>query len=164
LPRTSVKAILLYWGPALVMLLCIAMESTDMLSAGHTGGMILPLLQKLFPNASLDSLEIVHAGIRKLGHVVGYGLLSLSLFRAWAGTRAMQQGDHLRWQMQFSLFAILGTASVAIADELHQMTIPSRGGSVHDMVLDTSAAILAQLIIAYFLTHRAGTPTSASAE
>jgi VanZ family protein len=164
LPRISIKAILSYWGPAIVMLLCIAFESNDMLSAGHTGGMILPFLQKLFPSASLESLELVHQALRKTGHIVGYGLLSLSLFRAWAGTRAMLEGDRLRWQMQYSIFAVLGTAAVAIADELHQMTIPSRGGSIHDMVLDTAAAILAQFLIAHFLGQRTRATNSASAD
>jgi len=144
----------------------IAVESTDMFSAVHTGSMLLALLRWIgIPYAHLD--EINHL-LRKTGHCVGYGFLSFLIFRAFRGTyRFFAQGYEgwissrvtpgvsnnifsILWQPYWAVGAILGTAIVATADELHQMRIPSRTGTWADVVLDTSAALVTQILI-YFI-------------
>jgi VanZ family protein len=42
---------------------------------------------------------------------------------------------------------VLGTSIVASLDEWHQSYLPSRTGTVHDVVLDTCAGIAAQFLI-----------------
>jgi VanZ family protein len=137
------------------MLACISVESTDLMSAQHTHGWIYFLLQKYFPHVSPWQLWDVNLMIRKTGHVVGYGLLSATLYRALRGTFERP----VKWQGRFAFLAILATAFVASADEIHQMSLPSRTGTWHDIVLDTSAAILTQILIYFYLTRtRAKTP------
>ena len=46
------------------------------------------------------------------------------------------------------------TAVVASLDEWHQTFIPSRTGTIHDVILDTSAAIAAQLLVYSFVRLR----------
>ena len=91
------------------------------------------------------SFAVWHFYIRKSGHVVGYGTLSILLFRAWRAT--LPAPNHLRWTMRWANIAILGTALVASLDEWHQSFIPSRTGRWQDVVLDTCAGIAAQVLL-----------------
>jgi VanZ family protein len=147
------------------MLLVIGIESTDLLSASHTGGIILPILLRLFPDASLHTLQSVHVILRKIGHVFGYALLSWFLFRGWWGTAAESAAlpEPGPWRMRFATLGFLGASLVAISDEIHQMTIPSRGGSVHDILLDASAALATQILL-FFLIQRRNAAATVRAE
>jgi VanZ family protein len=132
------------WIAAVLWLIVIAIESSALLSAHNTGRILYPLLHFLF---GLDRTRFGywHFYLRKSGHVVGYGTLSILLFRAWRAT--LPTPNHLQWTMRWANIAILGTALVASLDEWHQTFIPSRTGSVHDVILDTSAAIAAQVLV-----------------
>jgi len=132
------------WIAAILWLILIAIESTAMLSAHNTSRILYPLLHYLF---GLDWMrfEHWHFYIRKGGHVVGYAILSILLFRAWRAT--LPAMDDTNWTMRWATIALLGTALVASLDEWHQSFIPSRTGRWQDVVLDTCAGILAQLLI-----------------
>jgi VanZ family protein len=95
--------------------------------------------------------ERVHFFIRKGGHVVGYAILSILLFRAWRAT--LPAMSDVKWTLRWSTIAILGTAFVASLDEWHQSFIPSRTGRWQDVVLDTCAGIAAQLLILLWLKN-----------
>jgi VanZ family protein len=132
------------WIAAILWLIVIAIESTAMLSAHNTSRILYPLLHFLF---GLDSerFHVWHFYIRKSGHVIGYGTLSILLFRAWRAT--LPSPNHVNWTFRWANIAILGTALVASLDEWHQTFIPSRTGTVHDVVLDTCAGIAAQVLV-----------------
>ena len=66
-------------------------------------------------------------------------LLSILLFRAWRET--LPAMGNPRWTFRWAKIAVLGTALVASLDEWHQSFIPSRTGTVRDVLLDTCAAI-----------------------
>ena len=144
------------WLPALVWLGLIAVESTGTFSAQNTGRILYPLLHALF-GLELAHFHTWHFFLRKSGHVIGYGILSLLLFRAWRATVRVK-GD-LRWAWVWCLDAILMTSLVASLDEWHQSFLPSRTGSVQDVLLDTTAALLAQgLLFAWLRGWRSGVP------
>src|ERR1022692_1309427 len=132
------------WIAAILWLIVIAIESSALLSASNTSRILYPLLHFLF---GLDWLrfEPWHFYIRKGGHVVGYGILSILLFRAWRAT--LPAMSDAKWAPRWAIIAILGTALVASLDEWHQSFIPSRTGAVRDVVLDTCAGIGAQMFI-----------------
>jgi VanZ family protein len=132
------------WIAAILWLVVIAIESSALLSAHNTGRILYPLLHFLF-GVDRTHFGYWHFYIRKTGHVVGYGTLSILLFRAWRAT--LPAPNHLRWTMRWANIAILGTALVASLDEWHQTFIPSRTGSLRDVILDTSAAIAAQVLV-----------------
>jgi VanZ family protein len=132
------------WIAAILWLIVIAIESTDWLSAHHTSRILYPLFHFLF-GLDPDRFETWHFFIRKGGHVFGYGLLSILLFRAWRETLPLPTGA--RWSWRWASIAVLGTALVASLDEWHQSYIPSRTGTVRDVVLDTCAGIAAQILL-----------------
>jgi VanZ family protein len=91
-----------------------------------------------------------HFFIRKGGHVFGYGLLCILLFRAFRET--LPAVNRAGWTLRWASLAVLGTAVVAGLDEWHQSYIPSRTGTPKDVLLDTCAAIAAQVLLAIFYT------------
>lgn len=132
------------WIAAVLWLILIAIESSALLSARYTSRILYPVLHFLF-GMDWDRFEIWHYFIRKSGHVVGYGILSTLLFRAWRAT--LPAMSDVKWTPRWATIAILGTALVASLDEWHQSFIPTRTGAVSDVVLDTCAGIGAQLMI-----------------
>jgi VanZ family protein len=136
--------ILKAWIAAVLWLIVIAIESTAYLSAENTGRILYPLFHLLF-GLDYASFEPWHVFIRKSGHVFGYGLLSILLFRAWRETLPAVDSD--KWDLRWAALAVLGTAIVASLDEWHQTFIPSRTGRWQDVVLDTSAGIAAQILL-----------------
>ena len=132
------------WIAAILWMIVIAIESTTWLSAHNTSRILYPLLHYLF-GIDYSSFAPLHFYMRKAGHVFGYGLLSVLLFRAWRET--FPDPNHSRWTLRWAGFAVIGTAIVASLDEWHQSFLPSRTGTVQDVVLDTCAAIAAQILI-----------------
>jgi VanZ family protein len=132
------------WVAAILWLIVIAIESTSYLSAHNTSRFLYPILHYLF-GLDWERFEIWHFYIRKGGHVFGYGLLSILLFRAWRETLPTTSGA--KWSLRWANIAVLGTAVVASLDEWHQSFIPSRTGRWQDVVLDTCAGIGAQILV-----------------
>ncbi|HEY1658097.1 MAG TPA: VanZ family protein [Candidatus Sulfotelmatobacter sp.] len=141
---TKQKELLKAWVAAVLWLIVIAIESTAWLSAHNTSRILYPLLHFLF-GLDLAHFEVWHFYIRKSGHVVGYAILSILLFRAWRET--LPRIDHAQWTLRWTSIAVLGTALVASLDEWHQSFIPSRTGRWQDVVLDTCAGIAAQIVL-----------------
>ena len=137
------------WIFLFLWLIVITVESTSYLSSHNTGRFLYPLLHSLF-GVDYASFEPLHFFLRKGGHVFGYGLLSILLFRAWRETLPANSGA--RWTFRWAAIAVLGTFLVASLDEWHQSYLPTRTGTVRDVILDTCAGIAAQLAI--FLAHR----------
>lgn len=140
------KHILKLWTVAGLWLAVIAIESTTYLSSEYTGRFLYPILHFLL-GLDWKRFLVWHHYIRKCGHFVGYFVLSLLLFRAWKATLRLPAVWALRW----SGIAFLMSAVVASMDEWHQTYIPSRTGAISDVMLDSSAALTAQIVIFLFL-------------
>ena len=147
------------WIPALVWLGLIVIESTASLSSENTGKILYPLLHFLF---GIDPIRFLtwHVVIRKMGHVVGYAVLSLLLFRAWRATISVP--GHPRWSIAWAWVALAMTTLVASLDEWHQSFLPSRTGNVRDVLLDTAAGLGAQIVLFFWMGRgqRAEPPAS----
>ena len=128
----------------MLWLIVIAIESTQYLSAHNTSRFLFPILHYLF-GFTRQQFEPVHFYMRKGGHVFGYGLLSILLFRAWRETLPVLGNP--KWTLRWASIAVLGTALVASLDEWHQSFIPSRTGTPRDVLLDTCAGIAAQILV-----------------
>jgi VanZ family protein len=123
-------------------------------SAGQTSRIIGPLLRWLFPHLDPATLYAAHGLVRKGAHVTEYAVLGLLAFRA------------LRLSLAISLprTALLGIAlvlAVAATDELRQSFLPSRTGSLVDVMIDLSGGALGVCLIV--AAHRAagiGPPAS----
>ncbi len=145
------KQLLKTWIAALLWMLLIAIESTDMFSAEHTSRLLYPLLHFLM-GMDLARFAVVHHYIRKVGHFVGYFTLSFFLFRAWRATLHLPWAP--RWALRWAAIAFTMSAMVASLDEWHQSFIPSRTGVFSDVVLDSCAALTAQVLIFVFLNWK----------
>lgn len=132
------------WIAAILWLIVIAIESTSYLSSENTSRILYPLLHFLF-GMNTERFEFWHFYIRKGGHVIGYGTLSILLFRALRATTHLRTTS--RWTFRWAAFAVLGTAVVASLDEWHQSFIPTRTGTPRDVALDTCAGIVAQVLL-----------------
>ena len=137
------------WWPAIVWIGLIAFESTGFFSSQNTSSALYTLLTRLFGQISFYKFLVFHHYLRKTGHVVGYGMLSLLLLRGW---RATLEQDHSQLG-RTALLSWLGTVFVATMDEWHQRFIPSRTGTVRDAVLDSVAGVVI-LLVAYFWLRR----------
>jgi VanZ family protein len=129
------------WLPVGLWLIVIMVNSTDMMSAEHTGTILQAILTPLFGEVPPRRFDLIHFVIRKSGHLFEYAMLSLLLFR---GLRLTFLGPARRW----AGIAIAFTATVAWADEFHQSFVPSRGGGdIKDVMLDTTGAILMMMLV-----------------
>lgn len=140
-----------HWLPLLAMLTLIKLESTDLMSGAHTASHLRQLLLWAGVPMGRGQLDLLNEVIRKSGHILGYGLLCFCWLMLLRGAYWLQHD--LRsvkstikvwrfwWRAEWAGLAVLFTFLVAAADELHQMSIPSRTGCWSDVALDTSAAV-----------------------
>jgi VanZ family protein len=145
------KQLVKTWVAALLWIGLIAIESTDWLSAEHTSRILYPLLHFLI-GMDPAAFEVVHHYIRKCGHFVGYFTLSFFLFRAWRATLRLPWAP--RWALRWAAIAFFMSALVASLDEWHQTFIPSRTGTISDVMLDSIAALTAQVLIFLYLSWK----------
>ncbi len=131
------------WLPSAIWLAVIIVESTNIGSAEHTGRILYPIFHFLF-GTDAGRFATWHMLLRKTGHFVGYFILSVLLFRSW---RATFPRLSTRWCLQWATVALLTTALVATLDEWHQTFLPSRTGTVRDVILDSTAALIAQIAL-----------------
>ena len=144
---SSAKRIVKVWLPSAFWVGVIALESTNLGSAEHTGWILYPVLHFLF-RVSHAQFADWHMVLRKTGHVIGYSILSLLLFRSW---RATFPRLSTRWCLQWAVLAQLSASMVATLDEWHQSFLPSRTGTYKDVILDSAAAAAVQVLLFLFL-------------
>jgi VanZ family protein len=135
------------WVPAALSVLMIALESTATMSADNTSHWLYPLWVWLFGAISPAHWDEVHHLIRKTGHFVGYGLVSLAFFYSWRQTLHRMAVQHWTLWRRASVLAVLCTLMIASLDEYHQRFIPSRTSSVFDVGIDLCGAIVFQLVL-----------------
>ena len=113
-----------YWIASAVWAAFISVLSTDSFSSEHTSRIVLPALRWLFPHASADVLEIMHAVIRKTAHLTEYFILSTLLFLAQRGD---SRGWKLRWAIWLSLYAQVTLRSMSSTNRSSPAVRPRRG-------------------------------------
>jgi VanZ family protein len=137
----------------------IFMNSTDAMSSAHTSRFFEPLLHWLFPSLSPDAIDTIHLCIRKSAHLFEYGMLAFLLWLAISEKKRNPKAVDWRRAGLAQLFATFYGAT----DEFHQIFVPSRGASVHDVMIDASGAAVTLAVIV-FVRWRKGCGTSGTAE
>jgi len=128
------------WLPAIAWACLISFLSTDVFSSEHTSLFIIPVLHWLIPHASAETLELIHAIIRKMAHLTEYFIFSIFLVRGLRGKDRM-------WKLRWAIWAVVLAAGYESFDEFHQSFVPSRTASPWDALLDTAGASVAQVVL-----------------
>lgn len=134
--------------PAIVWAGIIALFSTHWFTDANTGRIIFPLLHFLFPHRSFRFYLRADHLIRKGAHVTEYFIFSLILLHTIRGERT-------GWRLAWALIAVLIVFAYACTDELHQSFVPGRGVEFDDVLLDTAAGAVAQIVAAAWIALRA---------
>jgi VanZ family protein len=135
------------WVPAALAVLMIMGESTATMSAANTSRWLLPIWVHLFGPISGAHWAVIHHLLRKTGHLVGYGVVSLCFFHGWRRTLHAAEGQMPQMWRKAALLALACTLIVASADEYHQSFLPGRTSSPVDVGIDMCGGMLAQLLI-----------------
>ena len=135
-----------------------------MASSRNTDGLLYKVISTVAPRIDPAFVELLNEILRKTGHFLGYGILSVLVFFALKNTnrdrlrRLLQRpwGIYLRdlWRLEWSFIAVMSALGMATYDEIHQTFIPSRTGRWQDVVLDSCGGLVVQVII-YFLSAHA---------
>jgi VanZ family protein len=86
----------------------------------------------------------VQLAVRKGAHVSEYALLAVLLYRAVHRTRRKVQAG---WSPACAGWAFVLALVYAASDEWHQSFVPSRDGTLHDVIIDASGAGLGLLLL-----------------
>src|SRR4051812_16161526 len=133
--------------PAAAWTLVTVAASGDLLSAKHTGGFVAWIFAHILPCVDLRWGDPVHTLLRKGAHFFNYAVLSWLWFRAWRYWDMRDGAQAGSWKLRWALLGFALAAATAVADESLQSFVPSRTGSVLDILLDCSGALFAQLLI-----------------
>jgi len=114
------------WLPVVLWAAIILSAANDRFSDEQTAGW----LERLF---GMSTPQAVNVLMRKSGHVLAYAVLALLAWRA-----------HRTY-----VVAMLVALAVSIVDETTQAMTITREGSPFDVLLDTSGAALALLVLAW---------------
>jgi VanZ family protein len=117
--------------------------STDVMSAAHTSRFVEPIIRRLLPGASYETVYAVHVAVRKCGHLSEYALLGLLAFRAVRSGRA--EPFRPRWAAAALAIAV----AYALVDEYHQTFVSSRTGNLGDAAIDVVGAGAALVALAW---------------
>jgi VanZ family protein len=139
--RTALRT----WLPAAVWTTITVAASGDLLSAQHTGGLVIWFFRTFLPNVSYEQYDAAHTLLRKAAHFFNYAVLSWLWFRAWRYWELREPSG--AWRKSWALRGFLFAAATALADETLQHFVPSRTGSVVDVALDCAGALFVQLLI-----------------
>jgi VanZ family protein len=129
-----------YWMPALVVAILISLFSTHYFSSQQTARVIIPALHRLFPFAAYRTLSRMHTAIRKMAHVVEFGVFSATVFH---GVRGNRPG----WRWDWAGYTLLIAVVFAGLDEWHQSFVPLREARFRDVLIDSTGALLAQVLV-----------------
>lgn len=130
------------WLAVLCMMVVTFLLGTDYFSSQNTRQIIQWIMSFFFYEAADPTRPALGEGwLRKSAHFLEYALL------AWLWFRALR-GDHaLSWRWSWAAVAFLAASLWAGIDEIQQHYSAQRTGSPWDVLLDSSGALTAILLI-----------------
>lgn len=130
----------LWWAMTVAWAALIFYLSTRTFSPEHTRGLLASTFQLLHLHVSWRAFNLLLAILRKLAHLIEYGIFALLIYGLPGGK---ERGP---WRPRRAVFCILGAAAYSLTDEFHQLFVPGRHGSLLDCGLDTLGAALAMMV------------------
>lgn len=143
----------LFCAPLVLWVAAIALASTNIASEAHTNVWLWRLVRLLSPDTlGGDSLPghfpALSWALRKTAHLAEYAVLGLLA----AGALGALFPGYVRCTSRRALWRIAVVvipfgALVAFIDELHQTSLPSRTGSIRDVVVDLVGLSVGVLVV-----------------
>jgi len=118
--------------------------SGDTQSFRRSSRIIEPILRWLFPHLAHDTLQLIVLLVRKCAHLTEFAVMAW-LF--WRALRKPVRNDPRPWKWSEAFIALGWIALCAASDEIHQLFVRSRQGSVLDVLIDTGGAALGLLAV-----------------
>jgi VanZ family protein len=141
------RSLIWRFGPVAIWMALVFWASTEQFSSEHTAQMIEPWIVWLFPRMEPETVNWLHAVIRKSAHVTEYAILACLLARALMDShRPLHRGRLVT--------GCLLLAALAAADEFHQTFVPSRTAALTDVLIDTSGGLTALAAIVVWRRRR----------
>jgi VanZ family protein len=134
--------------PAILFVGIVAVEGTQRFSIENTADLLAPFWFRHVRNLPYQRYwEFVEA-VRKLGHLAGYGLITLVFFvtvHAFFRRRADRSG----WTVKNHAagWALVLTMALGTADEIHQRFVPQRTSTVTDVGFDVCGGYFALMLL-----------------
>lgn len=119
----------------------IFIASSDPESGPRGSRLLGPLLHWLWPDLAPERFEAIVLAVRKLIHFVTFGFLAALLWRAFAANDPNPPRPDPFWK------ALGVTFLYAASDEIHQSFVPTRVGTITDVLIDTLGAGTALILI-----------------
>jgi VanZ family protein len=120
------------WLPSILWMGALFILSTSLFSASNTSKFLEPVLQWMFPSASIATITLMHALIRKAAHFGNYCILFWLLIRGPLKGRPY--------------VALACCVIYAALDETHQIFSAGRGASIYDVAIDSSGALFGRFL------------------
>lgn len=133
-----------YWLPVVVLMVIIFSASADRSSFEHSSRFIEPLVRWLLPGGSEATIRLGVLTVRKTAHFVEYFVLTIL---AWRALRYSRADAATGWRRSDAIGAVALAFAYAVSDEFHQRFVPSRQGTISDIVIDTAGAVSAIVIL-----------------
>jgi len=85
--------------------------------------------------------------LRKIAHITEYFILTLLLYHAFKNTFALKLYFLIFWPAALSLI-------YAISDEIHQLFVPTRNGSLEDVLIDSVGICLFLVLLKFGVAEK----------
>ena len=126
-----------WWTTTIAWTLTIYQLSTSTYGVSLTGWLLSEFLRITGIQVSQELFHTIHFFMRKLAHLTEYAIYALLLYGSFGA------GKDFRWSWRRAVICTFIASGYSLTDELHQLFVPGRGGSIRDSALDASGAVLA---------------------
>jgi hypothetical protein len=138
--------------PAVLVILVIAGEGTQRFSIQNTAGLLAPFWFRHFASLPQQRFWEFVETLRKLGHLIGYGLACAAFFATcyWRLSRSSSPlPASCGWGLKNRAagWALILTMMLGSADELHQRFVPQRTSTITDVGFDVCGGYFALMIL-----------------
>lgn len=145
-PKSTKRAadFLCYWLPVAAWMVLIFSASADPQSFHRTSSFFEPLIHRLFPLMTPETIATIHHLIRKSCHLIEYAVLALLVWRA---VRQPVRQDPRPWRWDEAGLVLAVVFAYAASDEFHQVFVPNRTPLLSDVMTDTSGGAAGLLLL-----------------
>jgi VanZ family protein len=135
--------------PSVLVILLVLGEGTQRFSIENTAGLFAPFWFRHFPTLPYQRFWEFIEALRKLGHLIGYGLVCMAFFATTYWCLSRRRSSLAGWALKNHAagWALILTALLGSADELHQGYVPQRTSTITDVGFDLCGGYFALMIL-----------------